>query len=111
LAQQTRRDRVPNKRLEDCVSSVNGHPGPTPRPPGNPDGGTASPRTPRRLVLLEKSEHSPVEAVLAEYRGAEVSGNRVHADLQQFAADHPGRQVAAEWQGPLGWTRFLWCRK
>jgi hypothetical protein len=40
-----------------------------------------------------------------------VSGNRLHDDLQQFAARHRGRQVAAEWLGPLGWTRFLWCRK
>jgi hypothetical protein len=68
-------------------------------------------RAPRRLVLLSGDEKSEVEAVLVEYRGAEISGNRLHADLQKFARDNPGRCVAAEWLGPLGWTRFLWCRK
>jgi hypothetical protein len=62
-------------------------------------------------VLLKGDEHSDVDSVLAEYRGADVSGNRLHADLQQFADRHRGRQVAAEWLGPLGWTRFLWCWK
>jgi hypothetical protein len=56
-------------------------------------------------------EGSEVEQVLAEYRGAEVSGDRLHADLQRFAAEHPGPCIAGEWLGPLGWTRFLWCRK
>jgi hypothetical protein len=62
-------------------------------------------------VLLKDAEHSDVDTVLAEYHGAEVSGNRLHADLQTYAARHAGRHVAAEWLGPLGWTRFLWCRK
>lgn len=72
---------------------------------------TKTVRAPRRLVLLAGDEQSEVKEVLAEYQGAEVSGQRLHADVQQFAERHRGRQVAAEWLGPLGWTRFLWCRK
>jgi len=72
---------------------------------------SSTPRTPRRLVLLRGDEDSEVAAVLAEYQGADVSGNRLHADLQRQAAEHPGRCIAAEWLGKLGWTRFLWCRK
>jgi hypothetical protein len=49
--------------------------------------------------------------VLAEYEGADVSGKRLHADLQRLADEHRGQCVAGEWRGPLGWTRFLWCRK
>jgi hypothetical protein len=71
----------------------------------------ANERQPRRLVLLADGEDGPVEAVLAEYTGAEVSGKRLHEDLHRHAEQHPGRTVAAEWQGPLGWTRFLWCRR
>jgi hypothetical protein len=52
-----------------------------------------------------------VAAVLREYQGSEVSGKRLHADLLLQAAEHAGRCVAAEWLGPLGWTRYLWCRK
>ncbi len=69
-----------------------------------------SPRCPRRVVLLRDGEDSGVERVLQEYHGAEVSGNRLHADVQRLAGEHRGRCVAAEWLGPLGWTRFLWCR-
>jgi hypothetical protein len=76
-----------------------------------PSSSSSTPRAPRRLVLLADGEDSGVTAVLAEYRGAEVSGKRLHADLQRLAAEHAGRYVAAEWLGPLGWTRFLWCRK
>jgi hypothetical protein len=72
---------------------------------------SSTPRCPRRLVLLEDGEDGEVAEVLAEYKGADVSGRRLHADLQREAARHPGRCVAAEWLGPLGWTRFLWCRK
>ena len=75
---------------------------------------TATPseaRCPRRLVLLVAGEDSEVAEVLAEYKGAEVSGNRLHADLQRLASGRPGRCVAAEWLVPLGWTRFLWCKK
>jgi hypothetical protein len=70
----------------------------------------ASERQPRRVVLLADGDDSSVEAVLAEYRGAEVSGRRLHEELQRFAEQNAGR-VAAEWEGPLGWTRFLWCRR
>jgi hypothetical protein len=72
---------------------------------------TKTVRAPRRLVLLEGDETSAVREVLAEYEGAEVSGQRLHADVQRLAQLHRGRHVAAEWLGPLGWTRFLWCRK
>jgi hypothetical protein len=95
-------------------SSANGHANPGPRPAGRPAAaptGQSTPRVPRRLVLLKDGEDSAVDTVLAEYQGAEVSGNRLHADLQQLAARHRGRHVAAEWLGSLGWTRFLWCRK
>jgi hypothetical protein len=92
------------------VSSASGdYPGRQPGRPNGPAAGQNTPRAPRRLVLLKDSEESEVEAVLAEYEGAAVSG--LHADLQQFATRHRGRQLAAEWLGPLGWTRFLWCRK
>jgi hypothetical protein len=70
-----------------------------------------TPRAPRRVVLLVAGEQSDAAEVLAEYKGADVSGNRLHADVQRLAAGNPGRWVAAEWLGPLGWTRFLWCRK
>jgi hypothetical protein len=94
-------------------SIANGHGGPSQRPGPRPapDAHQGTPRAPRRLVLLKEGGDSPVEAVLAEYCGADVSGNRLHTDLQRFASEHPGREVAAEWLGPLGWTRFLWCRK
>jgi hypothetical protein len=82
------------------------------RPPrAEPPSAQRSPRAPRRLVLLADGEYGEVERVLAEYQGAEVSGKRLHADIQRLAAEHPGRCVAAEWLGKLGWTRFLWCRK
>lgn len=68
-------------------------------------------RKPRRLVLLEGEPNGPAARVLAEYQGSEVSGNRLHADLQRLSEENAGRYVAAEWLGPLGWTRFLWRRK
>jgi hypothetical protein len=68
-------------------------------------------RAPRRIVLLEgDADDGPVAAVLKEYSGAEVSGTKLHSELPKQAAAHPGRVVAAEWHGPLGWTRFAWCR-
>jgi hypothetical protein len=80
--------------------------------PSTPPAKAAStPRAPRRVVLLADGEHSDAAGVLTEYQGADVSGNRLHADVQRLAGEHPGRWVAAEWLGPLGWTRFLWCRK
>jgi hypothetical protein len=71
----------------------------------------SSPRCPRRLVLLADGEASAVAEVLAEYAEMEVSGKRLHADLQRLALAHLGRCLAAEWLGPRGWTRFLWCQK
>ena len=69
-------------------------------------------RAPRRIVLLEgDADDAPVVAVLIEYAGAEVSGARLHGELPKLAAEHPGRVVAGEWRGPLGWMRFIWCRK
>jgi hypothetical protein len=70
-----------------------------------------STRRPRRLVLLTGDAAGPVETVLAEYHGTEVSGARLHTDAQRLAAEHPGHTVAGEWLSQLGWTRFLWCRK
>jgi hypothetical protein len=70
-----------------------------------------SPRAPRRIVLLAGDKDSEALQVLKEYASAEVSGDRLHADIQALAAEHPGRTVAAEWLGALGWTRFLWCKK
>jgi hypothetical protein len=75
-----------------------------------PESHGKSERAPRRIVLLAGDESSEVRQIFAEFRGTEVSGKRVHDDLQKLAAQHPGRLVAAEWEGPLGWTRFLWCR-
>jgi hypothetical protein len=67
-----------------------------------------TPRAPRRIVLLKGDDSSEAESVLAEYAGEQVSGTRLHDDLRKLAAEHPGRRLAAEWQGPLGWKRFLW---
>ena len=33
------------------------------------------------------------------------------ADLVELAGEHAGRMVAAEWHGPLGWTRFRWSER
>jgi hypothetical protein len=62
-------------------------------------------------VLLQGDEESDVAKVLIEYADTQGSGTCVHADVQRHAAEHRGKYVAAEWLGPLGWTRFLWCRK
>jgi hypothetical protein len=72
-------------------------------------GSSATPRCPRRIVLLQGDERSEIDKVLAEYEGTQVSGRRLHEDVRRQAAQHPGQQIAAEWLGPLGWTRFLWC--
>lgn len=80
-------------------------------PNGNGTPAKATPRCPRRVVLLRDGEDSEVDQILQEYQHTEVSGNRLHADVQRLAAEHPGLYVAAEWLGPLGWTRFLWCRR
>jgi hypothetical protein len=68
-------------------------------------------RAPRRIVLLQGDENSPVEQVLQEQSPGEVSGKQLHAALRQHAQEHPGKFVAAEWLSNLGWTRFLWCRR
>jgi hypothetical protein len=70
----------------------------------------SEPRAPRRIVLLSSDDkQSTVESVLAEYADKEVTGAKLHGDLQKQAAAHPGRLVAGEWHGPLGWTRFIWA--
>jgi hypothetical protein len=71
---------------------------------------STTPRQPRRLVLLAGGEQGVVKEVLLELHGEEVSGKRLHADVQRLARQHAGAVIAAEWLGPLGWTRFLWCR-
>jgi hypothetical protein len=87
----------------------------TPAAPGQVNGKattdntTPATRAPRRLVLLAADQDSSVERVLAEYPGEEA--RKVHQEVQRLAVEHPGRVVAVEWLGPLGWTRFLWCRK
>jgi hypothetical protein len=68
-------------------------------------------RRPQRVVLLTDGEDGTVAEVLLEMKGEDVSGRRLHAEVQQLAAEYPGRHVAAEWLGLLGWTRYLWCRK
>jgi hypothetical protein len=73
------------------------------------NGTGSSPRVPRRVVLLASDERSDVAEVLAEYKGSDVSGNRIHADVQRLAAEYAGTWIAAEWLGPRGWNRFLWC--
>ena len=78
---------------------------------GSVPSNSSSPRCPRRLVLLRDGEQSEVAQVLLEYHGAEVSGKRLHADVQRLAEENSGQYVAAEWLSSLGWTRFLWCRQ
>jgi len=35
----------------------------------------------------------------------------VNEEVTKVAAGHAGKYVAVEWQGGLGWRRFLWCRR
>ncbi|MBY0228440.1 MAG: hypothetical protein K2W96_04080 [Gemmataceae bacterium] len=71
----------------------------------------SEPLAPRRIVLLKGDDNQgEVESVLAEYSGKDVTGARLHGDLRKQAEAHPGRVVAGEWHGPLGWTRFIWAR-
>jgi hypothetical protein len=74
-------------------------------------GSTAAPRCPRRIVLLRGDEQSEIEQVLEVQEDGQVSGRQLHEAVRVHAVDHPGRLIAAEWLGPLGWTRFLWCRR
>ncbi len=76
-----------------------------------PNPATAASRLPRRLVLLAGEDDSEAAKVLREYQGQDISGVKLHTDLQTLAQEHQGKMVAAEWLGSLGWTRFLWCRK
>jgi len=71
----------------------------------------AQDRAPRRLVLLDGDEQSAVSQVLKEYSGQAVGASRIHADLVQAAEEHPGVCAAVEWLAPIGWTRYLWCRR
>jgi hypothetical protein len=68
-------------------------------------------RRPRRIVMLTGGEQGNVSEVLLELKGEEVTGKRLHAEVQRLARERAGALVAAEWLGPLGWTRFLWCGK
>jgi hypothetical protein len=70
-----------------------------------------TPRCPRRIVLLADDAQSEAAEVLLEMCGDEISGNRLHTEVQRLAGDHRGKVIAAEWLNSLGWTRFLWCRK
>jgi hypothetical protein len=77
----------------------------------NTNGTGGTPRVPRRVVLLASDQQSDVTEVLAEYKGSDVSGNRLHADVQRLATEHAGTWIAAEWLGSRGWNRYLWCRR
>ena len=68
-------------------------------------------RRPRRIVMLTGGEQGEVTEVLLELKSEEVTGKRLHAEVQRLARERAGSLVAAEWLGPLGWTRFLWCGK
>jgi hypothetical protein len=70
-----------------------------------------STRASQRIVLLAGDEQSEVKSVLAEYLGADLEKVNVNEEAPKFAAEHPGRLVAVEWQDGLGWRRFLWCRR
>ena len=72
---------------------------------------TKSARNPQRIVLLAGDEHSEVKSVLAAYPCADLEKVNVNAEVPKFAAEHPGKLVAVEWQDSLGWRRFLWCRR
>jgi hypothetical protein len=49
--------------------------------------------------------------VLATFEGPAVVGSHVHAAVQRLAEARRGRTLAVEWAGPLGWVRYLTCRK
>lgn len=57
----------------------------------------------RRVVLLVEGRDSAVEKVLEE---CSPQGHR--GRVRHWAQRYPGRTVAGEWLGPLGWVRFLW---
>jgi hypothetical protein len=64
-----------------------------------------------RLVLLTGDQASPLQQVLREYPAGGADPGQVGEDLNRLARDHPGQCLAAEWRGPGGWVRFLWCRR
>ena len=66
---------------------------------------------PRRIVLLREDERSDVRLVLAEFSGADVDAADFGTLLDQHAEQHAGKWVAVEWQGGLGWKRYLSCRR
>lgn len=72
---------------------------------------TSNNPAPRRIVLLRDRDDGEIERVLAEYSAAlwlaDLSFSPT-VELRKHAAMHPGRRIAAEWLGPLGWIRFLW---
>jgi len=68
-------------------------------------------KIPRRIVRLKGDGQSDVKEVLATYDGSQVIGSKIHAELQNFAAKHPGATVAIEWLGNMGWARFATCSK
>jgi hypothetical protein len=70
-----------------------------------------SARTARRIVLLAADDHSELERILVEYAAAEVHTANLDEDLERFANEYRGRTIAAEWEGPRGRVRFLWCCK
>lgn len=72
---------------------------------------TKSERVPRRLIVLSGDEQSEMEQVLGEFTGLEARGKDIHAEIERQAAKIPGKIIAAEWQSPLGWIRFMTCKK
>jgi hypothetical protein len=93
-------------RIGNGASSANGLHGVSKRAAAGDDA-----RRPRRVVLLAGAEGAEIIDVLLELQGDDVSGKRLHAEVQRLAREHAGSVVAAEWLGPLGWTRFLWCKR
>ena len=55
---------------------------------------------PRRIVLVGL-DGEPA-SVVAETRPEEMM-----TEFRKHVTAHPGREVACEWHGPRGWTRFL----
>jgi hypothetical protein len=68
-------------------------------------------RRPRRMALLRDGDSSEPDHVLVEFRGRDAVTADLSAEAGRFAEQHRGRCVAAEWEGPRGWIRFLWCRR
>jgi len=68
-------------------------------------------KIPRRIVRLKGDDQSEVKEVLESFEGNQAIGSKIHAELHKFAAKHPGKTVAIEWLGNMGWVRFATCRK